>query len=221
MPQQICNEFRSHWDNDGDWNPAETGSGNDEITLNIPSGQTFSHYELKIESNTMGSSANVTQAPSTGATGQQKIKVNWNFNPFGKIAYRVLAFSGNGSTQPVEVIIGPPNAPQTALDLIKQKKPFKLVLSGPNALMLFNVFRQAGNQSPLGAIQNQASMAIGAAEVSMAAVICATIVAIAFLVVILAICLYAIHSHYHAEVKYHRNGPMPFDDRLEIILIPV
>lgn len=219
MPeQQIYSELRSHWDNDGDLIP-ESGSGTDEHIFNIPAGQKFSRYELKIEANTAFSNASVSTAPTSGATGQQKIKVNWNFNPFGKIAYKINVYAGT-TDQPVDIIMGTPNAPQQAFDLIKQKKPFHLILSGADALSAVNVFRKAQNKPPLLPTENTYSAAIGWDDVLMAAVICAAIVAVVTLLVILLICLAAMQSHYKVDIQYRRNGPMPFDDTLIINLVP-
>jgi len=221
MPeQQIYSNTRSHWDNDGDPNPAEAGSGHDEHVFTIPSGEKFSRYELQINANTAFSSASVVQAPSADATGQQKIKVKWAFNPFGKIAYTLKVFSG-AAVEPVEIHFGTPNAPQQAFDLIQQKKPLRLVVSGPDALALTDVFRKARNLGPLTPAQNSYSAAIGTGEVMLAAVICATIVAVVTLLVIVTICVVAIHYNYKVAIDYSRNGPLPFDDRLTIRLDPV
>jgi|688.fasta_scaffold290019_2 hypothetical protein len=222
--QEIFGQFKSHWDDDNDWNPGETGSGEDTHTFTVPAGKHFTRYHLSIEANTMGSSASVVAAPQAGATGQQTAKVSWHYNPFGKIAYTLRAYADDQAAPPpvVDIWVDTPNWERTAFDSIRQRKKVRLLLRGPNAKKFIELIRAAKGLLPLPPTEQRYSIQFAVAwdDVLIAAIVAAAVVAVVTLIVILVICVYAMDRNYYVKIDYDRKGPYPFDDSLEITLEP-
>ena len=53
MPQtKIYSKTKSHWDNDNDWNPAESGQGVDIHSFNLPDGEKYVRYSVDVHTAT-------------------------------------------------------------------------------------------------------------------------------------------------------------------------
>lgn len=122
-----------------DWNPLTARSGTDTFAITVPAGYEYSHYELTPLNTTFPHELEVTSAPQRGATGDTSIKARWKLWGLGQINYQLSAFSHRqGSSPRVQVIIGSRQWEVRAAQLIAQKQPFSLVLSGAEAERLWN-----------------------------------------------------------------------------------
>jgi hypothetical protein len=95
---QLLDETRSHY---------RTGpfgdKGDDSFTINIPPPEVYDKVQLTILEATGGGGARITEEPLVGQSGQRTLKVRWFYNAFGKIRYRITAFSKAAfNTPPVD-----------------------------------------------------------------------------------------------------------------------
>jgi hypothetical protein len=219
--QEIYTKFQSHFDDDGNFHPDEFGLGEDVHRLEVPAGKQFARYELEIHTDTMGSTASVTQAPGVGAAGRQVLKVKWMYGSFGKLAYTVRAFASNDppAGQPVTVWVPKSQWERSTLDLVRQGRPARLVLQGPDALVLVNALRLEQGEPPLPRFQasHAAPVPQGAWTDAVAALSAAAkLIPLAVSAVACAAGQYG----YRGEIRFDRKGPLPFDDHLEVLLLP-
>lgn len=113
----------------------------------------------------------------------------------------------------------------TAKTCIDNRQSMQIIISGPDATTLINAFQAARGEAPVGLSDpNSTQNLVVADDVGAGTIITVsallTAVAIVTLFVILVICLYAIYNNYKVGITWHRNGPLPFDDQLEINLDP-
>lgn len=219
--QEIYAKFQSHFDDDGNFHPDEFALGEDVHRLEVPDGKQFSRYELEIHTDTMGSTASVTQAPGTGATGRQQLKVKWLYGSFGKLAYTVRAFASADpfADQPVAVLVPKPQWEHNALDLIRQGKFVRLVLQGPDALVLVNTLRREQGEQPLPRSQATHAAPVPQQTWTDAIVVLSAAAKLVPLAVSAIACAVGQYS-YRTEIRFDRKGLLPFDDHLEVLFVP-
>jgi len=140
----IYTETRSHWDDDLDWNPGESGKGIDTHTFTLSKGMKFARYLIDVDVASLASGYNVESSPKAGATGEQQIRVRWWYNPFGKIRYTLQAYGGEPEV--VTVWHGENNWVGKALNTLQQDQDFQISGRGSVARKLFGrMVRIAGN----------------------------------------------------------------------------
>lgn len=113
----------------------------------------------------------------------------------------------------VTVRVGSNNWIQNAHRAIERRRRLKLVLVGPEALGLAEALRRSrrAGRSPRIA---------GADDIAIVAAAAITIIALVGLGTLAAVCLYGINQGYKINAKHLTHGPMPFDDELDLTLVP-
>lgn len=201
---------KSHWDNDEDWNPAESGQGVDTHAFTVPNTQKFARYSVDVHTNTMASGYIVESAPKTGSTGSQRIKIKWWYFPFGKISYTLNVFSGN--VEVVKIVYGENNWIGKAQNAIQQDQNFQIIVRGPQAKELYQqIKRLSGQPMDVRPLVEPVSN-----TVLITAIIVLGLISIAAFATIAAILMYAISEGYNARANHKTQGPLPFDDELTI-----
>ncbi len=132
--KKFYTKTKSHWDNDNDWNP-EAGNGTDTISVNVPN--QFTRYRVELLTPAGVSGYQVKSAPRKGSTGKQRFRIKWYYAPFGKVSYRLRAYSGKPKR--VEIVVGGHNWLNEIEDAIEQGLEARLVVRGIQAR---NLYRQ-------------------------------------------------------------------------------
>lgn len=114
----------------------------------------------------------------------------------------------------VTVRVGANNWVRTAHRAIDRKQRVKLVLTGPDALSLAEALRRS--RRPGG---RNARIA-GVDDIAIVAAIAVTVIAVLGLGTLAAVCLYGINQGYNIRATHRTRGPMPFDDQLDLSLVP-
>lgn len=112
----------------------------------------------------------------------------------------------------VTVKIDSPNWVKKAQKAIDQKKRLKLVVVGPQALTVAEGLRRSRP-----ARQNRV---VGVDDIAIIAAVAITVIALAGLGTLAAVCLYGINKGYNIKARHVTHGPMPFDDELDLTLVP-
>src|SRR5262245_32320370 len=124
MPETIIlNTLKTHFDNDGDLLP-EFASGTDTFSFTVPPRMRYDRYEIrKVEGTSLFAGVNVTAHPSANATGQQTLKVKWQYEPLGKIRYAIKVFAEavDTSPQPLRINLLSSDCVERATEAINQK----------------------------------------------------------------------------------------------------
>jgi hypothetical protein len=208
--KKIYSNTKSHWDNDKDWNPAESGQGTDTHDFTVPDGQKYVRYSVDVQTNTILSGYSIESAPKAGSTGRQKIKVKWWYNPFGKIRYTLEVFAGDAEI--IKITFLENNWIGKAQDAIQQGQNFQIILRGPQAKELFGeITRLSGHPMGINFFIEPVSD-----SVAITLIIVLGLMSIAAFATIAAILIYAIHEDYNAKASHNVHGPLPFDDELII-----
>jgi len=211
MAQKIVyQKTKSHWDDEGDWNPANSGQGKDTHIFTIPQGEKFARFSVDLEVASAGSGCIVESAPDTGDTGEQFMRVRWWYNPFGKIRYVLTAYTGEPET--VSIYHGENNWAGKALYTVRQGLNIHLSGRGPIAKKLFSrLMRMSGKEMPhTFYAEPQAATIPVARDVALGLVATVKYGAIG------GILLYAVDSGYEVRGKFDPHGVLPFDDELII-----
>ena len=216
---RFYSKTKSHWDNDNDWNP-EAGSGTDVISVNVPN--EFTRYRIELLTPPGVSGYEVVDAPRKGSTGRQKFRIKWYYAPFGKVSYRLRAYSGK--PKPVEIVIGAHNWLHEVKDAIEQGLEVRLVVRGIQARNLYRqILMSAPNDLSVpsdlfferdvtptdddgdSAVSDAGNGAQAdgpvaeAATITITLAICATLVIIAGFATIAGILMMALHEGYDVE----------------------
>ena len=116
------------------------------------------------------------------------------------------------ATQSIKV--GSANWDSKARSLINKKKKFVLILAGIDAGVIWEALKNLTSR-------NWAQRKLGAKKLPKEPVIIAlTIVMCLALGVVAAVCLFGMHKGYNVKVKHRVTGPMIWDHRLDITLVP-
>lgn len=115
----------------------------------------------------------------------------------------------------VTIKIGSSNWVQKAQRAINQKKRLKLVLQGAQALTLAEGLRRSRPARP-----NRVARIAVADDIAIVAALAITAIALAGLGTLAAVCLYGINQGYNIKARHVTHGPLPFDDELNLTLVP-
>ena len=201
---------KSHWDNNLDWNPAESGKGVDTHIVSLPEGTKFARYSIDVEVASLASGCNVESAPEAGATGEPRILVRWWYNPFGKISYTLHVYAG--APEPVTILYGENNWVGKALDTLRQEQEVKIAGRGHVARKLFGrMMRMAGRdlertfyaQPKSDSVTVNQDVAFGLMATIKYGAIGGTI-------------LFGLNKGYEVTGEFDAGGPLHFDDQLTI-----
>ena len=217
---RFYSKTKSHWDNDNDWNP-EAGSGTDIITVNVP--DQFTRYRVELLTPPGVSGYKVLSAPPRGSSGRQKFRIKWHFAPFGKVSYRLRAYSGK--REPVKIVVDTHNWLHEVRDAIEQDLEVRLVVRGIQARNLYRQIlmlspndlaapsdlfferdevRAEDGQPPASDLENGVQADGPAAEAATIAItlgICAALVIIAGFATVAGILMMAIHHGYSIDTS--------------------
>jgi hypothetical protein len=129
--------------------------------------------------------------------------------------------------RPIKIKIGTPGWVENARDCIDHKKSFHIIINGDDSETLTNAILTARGESPISVDRFPTSGTqniVGADDIGAGTIITVaallTGVAVVALIVVLVICIYAIHENYVVNITFHQNGPLPFDNQLDIYLEP-
>jgi hypothetical protein len=212
-----------HADTDGLGPIPSWSEGTDTIKAVVPAGKKFTRYEILRDN--VFADCRVTKAPESGDTGDVQLKVTWNYALFGKVDYRVRMYCDTSAKpRPQTIVVGTDKWDQRALDLIQQKLPFKLQVTGPDGLVVFNLLNpraaeviartyEPGDVDDISA----ADSAAGSRELATVAIAAAalTLIAIAGFVTVAFVVQKAIDAGKCVKAKHNIRGPGPIDDLLE------
>jgi len=206
----IYTNTKSHWDNDLDWNPGESGKGVDTHAFTLPEGMKFARYLIDVEVASLASGYNVESAPKAGATGEQRIQVRWWYNPFGKIRYTIHVYGGE--PEAVTVWHGENNWVGKALNTLQQEQELKISGRGGVARKLFGrLMRMAGKDLERTFYSQPKSDSV-AVKQNTALGLIATVKYGA----IGGAILFALDKGYEVTGHFDAGGSLPFDDQLTI-----
>lgn len=209
---KIYTRTKSHWDNDQDWNPAESGQGVDTHNFTVPDGKKYVRYSVNVLTATMFSGYLIEAAPRVGATGSQKVTVKWWYNPFGKIRYTLNVLAGD--VEVIKIYFGENNWVGKAQNAIQQGQNFQIIVRGPDAKELFGqITRVSGRPMASNFFVEPVSD-----TVAITLIIVLGLMSMGAFATIAAILLYSIHEGYNAKASHKVHGPLPFDDELIIEL---
>jgi hypothetical protein len=206
----IYQETKSHWDDESDWNPANSGQGKDRHVFTIPMDDRFVRYSLDIEVASAGSGCIVESWPDTGAIGDQFIRVRWWYNPFGKIRYALTVFTGAPET--VLIYHGENNWSGKTIDTVRLEQDIDLSGRGPIAKKLFSrIMRMSGKAVSRTLYSEPESATIQVSRDSALGLIASIKYG-----AMGGILLLALDSGYEVHARFDRHGMLPFDDVLTI-----
>jgi hypothetical protein len=208
----IYRKTRSHWDDEGDWNPANSGQGKDTHAFTIPMGEKFARYSMDIEVASAGSGCIVEYWPDGGAMGDQFIRVRWWYNPFGKIRYALTVFTGAPET--VLIYHGENNWGGKTLDTLRLEQDIDLSGRGPIAKKLFSRIMRMSGKAVSHTSYSQPELATIAVSRDVALGLIASIKYGA----VGGILLLALDSGYEVHARFDPHGMLPFDDELTIAM---
>lgn len=218
--KRIYTKAISHYDNDKDWNPGESGRGTDVHTFTVPRGEKYTRYSVDVITATLMSGYEISSKPKPGAKGKQTVKVKWWYNPFGKIRYRLNVYAGN--SKPLVIYFGENNWENKVKDAINQGLKFTICLRGPKAKDLAGLLNiplpREIMDDPNSDTDTVRSRDAGTVTLGVTALL--AVVAIAAFATIGGVLIYAINNGYEARARHRLNGPLPFDDELLIEVIP-
>lgn len=112
----------------------------------------------------------------------------------------------------VTVKIGSTKWVEKAQKAINQKKRLKLILQGVQALTLAEGLRRSR--------PSRQNRIVVADDIAVVATLAITAIALAGLGTLAAVCLYGINQGYSIKAKHVTHGPLPFDDQLDLTLVP-
>lgn len=122
----LLDESRRHPDNGG----VLPGGGEDEFEVTVPEGERFAGYDVEVTATTPGAGYEV-RAPAMGETGRRTVVVKWWHLPFGRIDYRVKAWSSaDGLAPPVQIDVDAPGWEGSLRDAVAQNRGTALVVHG-------------------------------------------------------------------------------------------
>ncbi len=211
MPQTLIYEkTKSHWDDEGDWNPANSGQGKDTHAFSIPRDSRFARYSVDMEVASAGSGCIIESFPEAGAKGDQFIRVRWWYNPFGKIRYKLSVYAGDPEV--VQIYHGENNWGGKTLTTIEQQQDLNLAGRGPIARKLFSrMMRMSGKPMARNFYSDPELASIGVSrDIALALVASIKYGAIG------GIILFALDSGYKVKGTFDPHGILPFDDELTI-----
>ena len=136
MERKLKTLSKNHSDRDGDWVP-EFDDGTDILTVDVPNGMKYSRFALAKDC--FLGDCRVTTTPRSGATGNLRFKVKWNYVSFGKANYdlKVYGLEEGDAEQPLVVAFGSQNWEEKAKGAVASGRKVKIVISGPQALLLY------------------------------------------------------------------------------------
>jgi len=220
--ERFFNRRYEHADTDGLGPTPSWLEGTETIEKVVPDGKKFTRYEILRDN--VFADCRVTKAPKVGATGEVQLMVAWNYALFGKVDYRVRLYCDNAAKpRPQIIVVGSDKWEQRALDLIQQKLPFKLRLSGPDGLTIFNLLQPraaeviARTYEPGGVDDITASTANARVEpVTIVVAAALTLIALAGFATLAFVVQKAVDSGKCVNAKHSVRGPAPIDDVLEL-----
>lgn len=207
MATVIYTKTKSHSDDDGDWVP-EMASGTDTHNFSIPDGEQYVGYSINVKSQTLLSSYTVRSQPKIGSSGNQKIKIDWFYPVFGKIAYEIKVKSKepDGTALVMYIKYGENGWERQVIDAIDQGVGIKILFNGAVAEQLSNIIKTQQNVSA------NSSYAIDPLTASV-------LLGVIVFGVLGGVLIYAIHKNYSADAKASVETPAG-DADLEISLDP-
>lgn len=104
----VLNQIREH----GTWSPFGK-KGDDQFTINIPSGEVFDSCYLTILESRLSAGARITVQPTAGQAGSSQVVVRWWYDGGSQVKYRIEATSRNPSTAPGRTVTVPGFLPST------------------------------------------------------------------------------------------------------------
>lgn len=99
-----------------------------------------------------------------------------------------------------------------AQELLSQKEPFVLKITGPQAAL-------AGLALQRSDINATTSNLVAEGVVITAAIVVG-VIAVVGLGVVATVCIIGMNQGYSVKARHKTKGPMPFDDELELELVP-
>jgi hypothetical protein len=211
MAQEVIyTETKSHWDNDLDWNPGESGKGIDTHAFTLPEGMKFARYLIDVEVASLASGFNVESTPKAGATGEQQIQVRWWYNRFGKIMYTLRVYGGE--PEAVTIWHGENNWVGKALDTLQQEQELRIAGRGGVARKLFGRMMHVADKELERTFYAQPKSDSVAAKQNTALGLIATVKYGA----IGGTILFALDKGYEVTGHFEAGGALPFDDELTI-----
>lgn len=210
MPQ-VYSKTKTHHDDDGDVIP-EPGAGTDTHEFKVPSGQSYSHCKVESLSGHALSGYSIKTKPRRGAKGKRRIKIDWWHAPFGKVKYRLRAYSrrdrdSSTAKPPAQKIsFGAAGWVEEALAAAQQGLDFTIVVKGPLATELKGHVQQ-----------HTAAFAVVTPTVAVTITLAAAfvLVTLAGFATIGAVLIVAMQSGYNAR-GYYKGSSNPLSAEFEI-----
>jgi uncharacterized protein (DUF736 family) len=137
----------------------------------------------------------------------------------GQVATFARALEGGNQMASSTIIVGSTNWDSKARKLIDKKSKFNLVVKGVEAGAAWDAIKNATSRG-WATRKKGGPTPREPVSVSLTIVICLTVIVAAGLAVVAAVCLYGMHKGYDIKVKHNVTGPMIWDHKLTIILIP-